>query len=188
MATGFTFPIEKEMACAKSSLPISSIHAHTVCKKINGKEFLRARKFLDDLKNEKDSINGKYYTKTVTELRNFLHTLESNAVAQNFDIEAMKIFISVSKGPRMYRSKRKRNFGLAMKISNVQAVLKPFEKKEKKKVEKKIKKEEPKVEKKEEAKEVPKEKPAEIKEEPKENVKEEKVEEESAEPKEEKGE
>ena len=148
MATGYTFAVEKGMACAKSSLSVSAIHAQTVCKKINGKEFLKAKKFVEDLRDEKTSIDGRYYTKTVTELAKLLRTAEANATAQNHDIEAMKLFISVSKGPRLYRSKRKRSFGIAMKVANIQVVLKPFEKKEKpkekpKKVEKK---EEPKKE------------------------------------------
>ncbi|MBR9682402.1 MAG: hypothetical protein GOV02_01890 [Candidatus Aenigmarchaeota archaeon] len=189
MAIGYTFPVEKEMACAKSTLSVSAIHAQTVCKKINGKEFLKAKKFIEDVRDEKVSINGRYYTKTVTEIAKLLHTAEANAIAQNHDTEAMKLFISVSKGPRLYRAKRKRSFGLAMKIANLQVILKPFVKKQKKtKVEpkKETKKEVPKEEPKVEVKEEPKseEKVEEKKEEPKvEEKKEEPVEEKKEEPK-----
>ncbi len=137
MAVRYTFPIEKGMACAKSSLSVSSIHAQTVCKKLNGKEYLKAKKFVEDVRDKKISMNGKYYTKTVTEIAKLLHTAEANAIAQNYDIETMKLFISVSKGSRLYRSKRKRAFGIAMKNTNVQVILKPFEKKQKKVEEKK---------------------------------------------------
>lgn len=130
--------IEKEMVSARGSLPISFLHAHTISKLINRKKFGKAKEFLSNLVDEKTSIRGRYYTSTSKNLLELLNSAESNAVARNIDPFEMQLLISVHKGPTLYRGRRKREFGLKLKRANVQVVLKPIkrtEKKEEKKVE-----------------------------------------------------
>ena len=68
----YTFPITKDMVKARSTLSISRKHATIVCKKINRKTYKNAREIVEGLAYEKKSIEGKYYTKTSTELLKFL--------------------------------------------------------------------------------------------------------------------
>jgi len=131
MTTGYTIPIEKGMVCAKSLIHISTVSTQKVARKINGVEFAKAKKFIEDLNNEKVSIDGKYFTRSTNEVFKLIKTLEANANAQSIDTESMKLFVSVSKGPSMYRGKRRNNFGHRLKMTHVQVVLKPFEKKKK---------------------------------------------------------
>jgi ribosomal protein L22 len=113
----------KEKARAMSSLSISTANAAIVCKAINRKKFSDAKKLLENLINEKDSIKHRYYTKTSKELLKLLNQLESNAKVLNVDAAPLNLFISSHRGPTMYRSKRDRRHGVQMKMTHVQAVL-----------------------------------------------------------------
>jgi len=120
----YTIPITKEMVTAKSTLPISKIHAHTVCKSINGKKFKDAKKVVKGLADEKSPLNRRFYTKTSGEILKFLNNLESNATARNLDPTNMELLISIHRGPRLMRARRKWMFGREMKICHIQAILK----------------------------------------------------------------
>jgi ribosomal protein L22 len=113
----------KEKAKAMGSYPISTSKAAIVCKIINRKKFALAKKTLENMVKEKESLKGKYYTKTATEILKLLTQLESNAKASNLDTGALNLFISSHRGPTMHRSKRDRRHGVRMKSTHVQAVL-----------------------------------------------------------------
>jgi len=118
--------IEKDMACARGTFPISYKHALVIARKINRKGLPSVKKFLDGIVAKKISINGKYYTNACKEIINLIKSVESNATAKNLDPLEMILFISVNKGPTMYRSRRKREHGLKLRRTNVQAILKPI--------------------------------------------------------------
>ena len=120
----YTFPVTKEMVKARSTLSVSKIHAHTVCKAINKKKFKEAKEIIEGLASEKTPLGKRFYTKTSSELLKFLNILESNAGAKNLDPNEMNLFISVHRGPTLMRSRRKWRFGREMKICHVQAILK----------------------------------------------------------------
>ena len=124
MIMKYTFPITKDMVCAKTSLPISRIHANTICRAINRKYYPKAKDIVTNLAEEKKPLNRRYHTKTAKEILNFFKTVEANAVAKNADIEKMRLYISVHRGPTLYRARRKWTFGRQMKICNIPAVLK----------------------------------------------------------------
>jgi ribosomal protein L22 len=113
----------KEKARAMGSFPISTATAAIVCKKINRLKFVDAKKQIEKYINQKDSMKGKYYTKTSEEILKLLNSLESNAKALNVDVSALILFISSHRGPTMYRSKRDRRHGVQLKMTHVQAVL-----------------------------------------------------------------
>ena len=123
----FTFPVTKEMVCARSTLPISQKSAKIVCRALNRKKYSDAKNIIQNLVDEKIGLGyrkGKYYTKTAKEILKLLKSLEANAQAKNKDADNMFLYISAHKGPTLYRSRRKWRFGREMKICHVQAVLK----------------------------------------------------------------
>lgn len=125
MAKYYTIPIQKEMVAAKSTLPISTRNATIICRKLNHMKFENAKKLLEGLSKEKVDLDGRYYTKTSGELLLLLNSAESNARAQGKEPEKMTLMISAHKGRTMLRGRRRRNFGLRMKLTNVHAILKP---------------------------------------------------------------
>ena len=78
---------------------------------------------MDNIINEKVSINGKYYIKTAKEIFNLLKQLESNAKVKGLDTNTMFLFISTHRGSTIYRTRRRRKHGIQLKTAHVQAVL-----------------------------------------------------------------
>jgi len=113
----------KEKVRALGTFSISSENAIIVCKVLNRKKFSDAKKLLENIVNKKDSIKGRYFTKTSTEILKLLNQLESNARAQNVDASSLNLFISAHKGPTMYRGRRDRRHGIQLKLAHIQAVL-----------------------------------------------------------------
>jgi ribosomal protein L22 len=113
----------KEKVRALGTLSISPINAAEVCKVLNRKKFADAKKFLEGMVNKKDSIKGRYFTKTSIEILKLLNQLESNAKAQNVDASSLNLFISAHKGSTMYRGRRDRRHGIQLKSAHIQAVL-----------------------------------------------------------------
>ena len=66
----FTFPVTKEMVKARSTLPISRIHTHTICKAINKKKYSEAKKIETDLAEEKKPLGKKH--KLILEVIEFI--------------------------------------------------------------------------------------------------------------------
>lgn len=123
----YTIPT-KNCVCASTTVGVSTLHSVKICRKINRRKFANVKKFMNDLINEKKSINGKFYTKTAKEVLKLLDSVESNAKAKNIDPNEMQIFISAHQGPTLYRSRTKRFYGLKLKMTNLQIVLKKVEK------------------------------------------------------------
>jgi ribosomal protein L22 len=125
MAMGYPIPIDKEkMVYAETTAKVSPKKAVVVARKINGKKFLEAKKFLEDLLAEKVSINGKYYTNPTKEILRLFKSVEANAKFRGFDLNELWIkTINVNRGPTIYRRRRKSAFGARMKISNIKIVL-----------------------------------------------------------------
>jgi len=114
----------KGKACASGAFSISQKNAVKVCKSINRKKFVDAKKKLEGLINKKISLRGKYFTKTAKEILKLLNQLEINAGNKNLDVNTLFLFISAHKGPTMHRARRKwRKFGSKLKMCHVQAVL-----------------------------------------------------------------
>lgn len=113
----------KEKVRALGTLSISSENAIIVCKVLNRKKFAYAKKLLENIVNKKDSIKGRYFTKTSIEILKLLNQLESNARAQNVDASSLNLFISAHKGSTMYRGRRDRRHGIQLKSAHIQAVL-----------------------------------------------------------------
>jgi len=115
---------QKGKVCASGTFSISELNAAKVCKSINRKKFVDAKKILENLLNEKISLRGKYFTKTANEILKLLNQLESNARNKKLDSDSLFLFISAHKGPTMRRARRRwGKFGSRLKICHIQAVL-----------------------------------------------------------------
>ena len=113
----------KEKVRALGTFPISSKNALKICRLINRKKFSYAKKFVEDLVNEKASIRGRYLTKTSKEILKLLNQLEYNAKSLNIDANTLNLYISSHEGATMYRGKRDRRHGVQLKSAHIQAVL-----------------------------------------------------------------
>ncbi len=123
--TGYTVPIEKNMACANATEKISTVAAQAISKRINGMELKEAEEFLEKMIDEKVSVNHKFHTSAAGRILALLKSAENNAIAKKLDTEALALIIASHKGPKIFRGRRKRAFGMRMKSTHVQIVLKP---------------------------------------------------------------
>jgi ribosomal protein L22 len=118
------YAISTKMASASSTLRISHKNAAKVCKALNKKRFVNAKKILNDILNQKTTLKRKYYTKTSEEMLKLLMQLEFNARKKGLDSDNMFLFISAHRGPTLHRARRRwRKFGTRLKSCHVQAVL-----------------------------------------------------------------
>ncbi len=137
MIMSYTMQVTKEMAKAKGTLSVSPKHALVICKTVNRKSWKDAKVLVDALAEQERPLSGrwkgKYYSKAASQISKLLDTLAANARQKSLDPETMQLFASAHQGPRLYRGRRKRKFGMRIKIVHVQTVLKPVKKKEEKK-------------------------------------------------------
>ena len=113
----------KGQVYASSTISVSTKSAIEICRALNRKKFMSAKKTLENIINEKESLNGKYHTKTAEQIMEVLNSAEANAKAKNFDLNAAELFLSANKGITIHRARRKRDFGSRLKMTNIQVVL-----------------------------------------------------------------
>ncbi|MBU5575274.1 MAG: uL22 family ribosomal protein [Candidatus Aenigmatarchaeota archaeon] len=129
------YAINKDvLAKACKTARISNKAAIKICRKINRLKFQKAVSIINDLVSKKISLEGKYFTSAAKSIQNLLKELEANAKQKNIDLNSTILFISSHKGPTLMRSRRKRKFGIYIKSTNLQAVLKKHEGMKKEKV------------------------------------------------------
>lgn len=121
---GYAIPIEKEMACANATEKISTIAAEVISRKINGMKLKEAKGFLGKLLGEKVSVSHRFYANAAERMLALLNSAENNAIAKGLDTETLMVMVSASKGPKIFRARRKRAFGMRMKSAHLQIVLK----------------------------------------------------------------
>jgi len=114
---------KNNVACAKSLAGISPKSALKVARVVNGMKVKNAKSFLNSLIEGKISIENKFYTASAEGLLDVISSAELNAEKKDIDMENLKLNISVHKGPKRMRSRRKRNFGLQLKLANIQVIL-----------------------------------------------------------------
>ena len=117
----YSMSFKKEHAKLYShNVPISLKSAKIVCSKIRKKKLKYAMSFLEALIKEKQSINGKYYTKTASELLKLLGNLKKNADAKSLDADELILYVSPKKGDTINRRRRKSDFGTRMKAVHIE--------------------------------------------------------------------
>jgi len=119
----YTFKPDEKHSKVYSTLPISTKDANVICRVIRKKKLNTVRRLLDDLIAKRRNLKGKFYTKTVTNIKKLLNSCEKNADFQGLDKEKMFVYASAHTGPVMRRTRRRSAFGPRMKSTNVEIVL-----------------------------------------------------------------
>lgn len=114
---------EKSIKVYGRNLRISNKNSIIVCKAINGMSLKRGKKLLEDLKNRKRGLNGKYYTKVVEHLINLIKEAEANAEYKGLDVSKLHIWISAHKSFKFYTPRRFKLRRRKTKMTNIQLVL-----------------------------------------------------------------
>jgi len=83
----------------------------------------KAKKFLEEVINEKQEINRRYYTKTTATLLGLIESAEKNAEFKGLDTERLFVKASSHKSFTFMRPRRMKMRGQQRKISNLQIVL-----------------------------------------------------------------
>lgn len=102
---------------------VSSKKSVIVCRKITGMNLEKAKKLLEGMLNQKQSIGGKYYTNSTKELLDLLNQAENNAEFKGLDTTRMIVHASAHEAftyirPRRFKMKRQKR-----KLANLQVVL-----------------------------------------------------------------
>jgi large subunit ribosomal protein L22 len=85
-------------ATAKTTARISLKHSVILCKRIKGAKLNRAKKFLQNLIDKKENIDGKYYTKASKQILNLLEDAGTNAKQKGMDED--KLFVKTAKADK----------------------------------------------------------------------------------------
>ena len=118
------YALTSRTASVSSTLKISHKDAVKVCKVINRKKLVDAKRNLNKMLNNEMTMDGKTYRKITEEMSKMLSQLETNAKKKNLDADSMFVFVSTHRGPTMHRNRRRwRKFGSRMKSCHVQLVL-----------------------------------------------------------------
>ncbi len=106
------------------NLRISVKNAKIVARQIINKPVEKAKRFLENLINQKISLNGKYYTKTTIEILKALHHAEESAKHKKMDLSKLRIkTIKVHKGPKLITPKRYKFRGRVKKNAHLEIIL-----------------------------------------------------------------
>lgn len=88
----------------KASRPIARVSLKdsiVIFKQIRNKKLEKAKNLLNDLINQKRSLDGKYYTKTSKEILDLLESAQANAESLGLDTE--KLFIKKAVANKSFR-------------------------------------------------------------------------------------
>ena len=100
--------MEKKIATAKlDSARISFLQSIEITKAIRGKRLEAGKKFLEDLLDQKRSLDGKYYTTAAGKILELLKVAEANAKVK--DLRNEKLFIKTAKADKGFRFGRPRS-------------------------------------------------------------------------------
>ncbi len=106
-----------------SGLRISGKDSKIVCREISGKPLPKARAFIERLLEKRQSLDGKYYTKTSGEILELLKSAENNAESKGLEAERLIVSASAHQGFRFIRPRRFKMRRQQRKVTNVQLVL-----------------------------------------------------------------
>jgi len=120
----YTFKPEQDYARAYGrNLRISRKNAVKICRVIRGKKLKTVKRLLNDLLEQRRSLDGKYYTKTVAEILKLIESCEKNADFLGLEKEKLFVHASASQGTIIRRRRRKAAFGSRLKSTNVEIML-----------------------------------------------------------------
>ncbi len=104
---------------------ISLKHSIALCKELRGKRLDKAKSFLENMINNKTSIEGKHYTNASKKILEILKNAEANAASKGMNIE--KTFVNSIKADQSFKfvkpKSRYRMRGRKAKIAKISVVL-----------------------------------------------------------------
>jgi ribosomal protein L22 len=104
-------------------LGISGRSSAVVCKKVKGMNLEKAKRLLENLLTEKQSLDGKHYTNVSKELLGLLKSGEANAENKGLDTSRLHVHASCHQGFRYMRPRRLKMRGTQKKMTHLQVVL-----------------------------------------------------------------
>ncbi|MDI6720871.1 MAG: uL22 family ribosomal protein, partial [Candidatus Aenigmarchaeota archaeon] len=122
MAYSFV-PKKKYAKASGRNIGISTKSAGVLCRVIRKKPLKRAKRLLVDLESRKRSLGGKYYSKTVMNIRKLVESCEKNAEFAGLDTDRLMVHASAHEGMRAKRRRRKAAFGNMLKRANIEVML-----------------------------------------------------------------
>jgi large subunit ribosomal protein L22 len=105
------------------ALRISTKSSTVVCRAVSGKNLVKGKMLLQDLLDQKRSLEGKYYTNASKQILNVIKSAEANAEFKGLDIGRLVIFASAHKGFTFMRPRRLKMRRTKRKMTNIQVVL-----------------------------------------------------------------
>ncbi len=103
---------------------ISFKNSIIICKTIKGLKLEKAKQLLQNLIEQKTSLNGKYYTNTCKKILEILQNAEANAKQKNLDTEHLFIKLAkADKGPKLITPKKMKFRGRQAKVTNIEIIL-----------------------------------------------------------------
>ncbi|MDI6798613.1 MAG: uL22 family ribosomal protein [Candidatus Aenigmarchaeota archaeon] len=104
---------------------VSLKHSVAICKELKNKKLEKAKKFLENLRDKKISLNKKYYTKASKQILKILENAEANARVKNLNPE--RLFVKsakADKGEVFIRPKSRWRFrGRRAKVTRIEIEL-----------------------------------------------------------------
>lgn len=120
----YTFePKQKFAKVYGRNVNVSTKSSVLICRVIRNKPLVRAKRLLEDLANRRRSLDGKYYSKTVREIRSVINSCEKNAEFLGLDNDRLFVHASAHMGTIMRRRRRKASFGSRIKSTNIEIML-----------------------------------------------------------------
>ncbi len=104
-------------------LAVSTKSSALVCRHVTGMSLQKAKRFLEELIEQKTSISGKHYTGVAGEILRLLASAESNAEFKGLDPARMVVHVSAHKGFTYYRPRGMKRRREKKKVTNLQVVL-----------------------------------------------------------------
>ncbi len=104
-------------------LRVSGRSSALICRKVSGMSLEKAKRLLENLVSQKQSLDGKYYTNASKELLGLLKSGESNAENKGLDASRLLVHASSHKGFTYMRPRRLKLRGMQRKMTNLQVVL-----------------------------------------------------------------
>ena len=102
---------------------VSTKSSAIVCKAVTGKRLEKGKALLQDILDERRSLDGKYYTRTTKEILNMIKSAEANAESLGLDPENLHIHASAHKGFTFFRPRGFKRSREQAKTTNLQVVL-----------------------------------------------------------------
>ena len=105
------------------ALRISTKSSTVVCRAVSGKNLVKGKRILQDLVDQKRSLEGKYYTNASKQILNVIKSAEANAEFKGLDLGRLVMFASAHKGFTFMRPRRLKIRRTKRKMTNIQVVL-----------------------------------------------------------------